>query len=234
MNLKNQTGRSMIEMLGVLAITGVLSVGGLAGYSKAMIKFKTNKTIDEIITIATNIQTLFANQKTYEGTAVGCGNNGTEICKDEFNTNKNSDLEFLKNAGVFPEDMIVDNKLINPFNGNVWISSWSPKYLFIVFENLPKEACTTLATYDWGNSSSGYVGLNVVTTDWGNTTPMDCYPGYDRTTEWDSVKDGELSACTWDKKIPHPVPPEIAAQGCNCRSNTCKISVQFDEYRYNY
>ena len=31
-------GRSMIEMLGVLAIVGVLSVGGIAGYSKAMEK----------------------------------------------------------------------------------------------------------------------------------------------------------------------------------------------------
>lgn len=32
----NQSGRSMIEMLGVLAIIAVLSVGGIAGYSKAM------------------------------------------------------------------------------------------------------------------------------------------------------------------------------------------------------
>ncbi len=42
-----ECGRSMIEMLGVLAIIGVLSVGGIAGYSKAMEKFKLNKTINE-------------------------------------------------------------------------------------------------------------------------------------------------------------------------------------------
>ena len=42
-----EKGRSMIEMLGVLAIIGVLSVGGIAGYSKAMEKFKLNKTISE-------------------------------------------------------------------------------------------------------------------------------------------------------------------------------------------
>ncbi|MBR2136742.1 MAG: prepilin-type N-terminal cleavage/methylation domain-containing protein [Alphaproteobacteria bacterium] len=35
----NQSGRSMIEMLGVLAIIGVLSVGGIAGYSKAKASF---------------------------------------------------------------------------------------------------------------------------------------------------------------------------------------------------
>ena len=42
-----ELGRSMIEMLGVLAIIGVLSVGGIAGYSKAMEKFKINKVIEE-------------------------------------------------------------------------------------------------------------------------------------------------------------------------------------------
>ena len=41
-----QSGRSMIEMLGVLAIIGVLSIGGITGYSKAMFKYKFNKTIE--------------------------------------------------------------------------------------------------------------------------------------------------------------------------------------------
>ena len=43
----SQSGRSMIEMLGVLAIIGVLSVGGIAGYSKAMMKWKIDKAIEE-------------------------------------------------------------------------------------------------------------------------------------------------------------------------------------------
>ena len=42
-----QGGKSMIEMLGVLAIVGILSVSGIAGYSKAMEKFKLNKALDE-------------------------------------------------------------------------------------------------------------------------------------------------------------------------------------------
>ncbi|MCQ2735010.1 MAG: hypothetical protein MJ212_03555, partial [Alphaproteobacteria bacterium] len=46
-NIKNNNiGRSMIEMLGVLAIIGVLSVGGIAGYTEAMRKYKVNKTIE--------------------------------------------------------------------------------------------------------------------------------------------------------------------------------------------
>ena len=43
----NLLGRSMIEMLGVLAIIAVLTVGGIAGYSKAMEKWKENKVIGE-------------------------------------------------------------------------------------------------------------------------------------------------------------------------------------------
>ncbi len=41
-HVSNQSGRLMIEMLGVLAIVGVLSVAGIAGYSKAMAKYKTS------------------------------------------------------------------------------------------------------------------------------------------------------------------------------------------------
>ena len=44
----NEFGRSMIEMLGVLAIIGVLSVGAIAGYSKAMMKYKLNKQTEQI------------------------------------------------------------------------------------------------------------------------------------------------------------------------------------------
>ena len=42
------TGRSMVEMLGVLAIVGVLSVGAIAGYSKAMNKYRLNKQAEQI------------------------------------------------------------------------------------------------------------------------------------------------------------------------------------------
>ena len=41
----NICGRSMVEMLGVLAIVGVLSAGALAGFNKAMSMHKMNKNI---------------------------------------------------------------------------------------------------------------------------------------------------------------------------------------------
>ena len=46
--LDASTGRSMVEMLGVLAIIGVLSVGAISGYSKAMFKYKLNKHAEQM------------------------------------------------------------------------------------------------------------------------------------------------------------------------------------------
>ncbi len=45
---KLQDGRSMVEMLGVLAIVGILSVGAIAGYQKAMFKYKLNKHAQQL------------------------------------------------------------------------------------------------------------------------------------------------------------------------------------------
>ena len=47
MNFKKlESGRSMVEMLGVLAIIGVLSVGGIAGYSLSMRRHRANAIVD--------------------------------------------------------------------------------------------------------------------------------------------------------------------------------------------
>ena len=46
--IKMETGRSMVEMLGVLAVAGVLSIGGVAGYRYAMDKMNANDIINEV------------------------------------------------------------------------------------------------------------------------------------------------------------------------------------------
>ena len=56
----------MIEMLGVLAIIGVLSVGGIAGYSKAMKRYQANKVVGEIIQVLANLKELSENDKLFD------------------------------------------------------------------------------------------------------------------------------------------------------------------------
>ncbi len=51
--MKQESGRSMIEILGVLAIMGVLSIGGIAGYTIAMNRFRANEMLDLAARVAT-------------------------------------------------------------------------------------------------------------------------------------------------------------------------------------
>ena len=44
----SESGRSMVEMLGVLAIIGVLTVGGVAGYNFAMTRYRANEIIESV------------------------------------------------------------------------------------------------------------------------------------------------------------------------------------------
>ena len=57
---QGESGRSMVEMLGVLAIIGVLSVGGIAGYTTAMNKHRANKLLQQAsfraVVVSTQIQ----------------------------------------------------------------------------------------------------------------------------------------------------------------------------------
>lgn len=152
----NEQGRSMIEMLGVLAIVGVLSVGGIAGYSKAMVKFKTNKVIDQINTISTNVRTLYSSQRNYGGL-----NNGTAI-----------------RMALIPNEMYAasnksasgsDVEVTNAFGGNLYIHSvdrgtGTDNAYVIAVDALPKTACVSIATTDWGgDSGSGLVAMQIKT-----------------------------------------------------------------------
>lgn len=56
-NIKQESGRSMVEMLGVLAIIGVLSIGGIAGYTMAMNRYRANEIIDAASKLSVVVQT---------------------------------------------------------------------------------------------------------------------------------------------------------------------------------
>lgn len=42
----NETGRSMVEMIAVIAIMGILSLGGIAGYTLATNRYQANRVLD--------------------------------------------------------------------------------------------------------------------------------------------------------------------------------------------
>ncbi len=151
LEIKNQNGRSMIEMLGVLAIIGVLSVGGIAGYSKAMMKYRINKTIEQITLIAGNIRTFFAPQRNYAGLSLNLG----------YNTH----MAIIKKAKLVPDEMLELNAdgtikhITNPFGSAVSLyaadkSKSGDNQAFGIRYDLDKneEACIELLSNDWTNA----------------------------------------------------------------------------------
>ena len=157
MTNNNQSGRSMIEMLGVLAIIGVLSVGGIAGYSKAMNKFKTNKAIDQINMLSTNIRTLFSSQGNYD----------------------DMDNSVLIKAGVIPAEMYSGegasdfkstySGLTNVFGGDAYIkpanhNGTNDSYIIAV-DGIPQSACVVMASTDWGSDVGSGLATMAIGTD---------------------------------------------------------------------
>lgn len=54
-NFQKQMGRSMIEMLAVLAIIGVLSIAALVGFTYAMNKHRANTVTHDVMLLATEV-----------------------------------------------------------------------------------------------------------------------------------------------------------------------------------
>ena len=59
---KLESGRSMVEMLGVLAIIGVLSIGGIAGYTMAMNRYRANEILNAASMLSIAAQSANAGQ----------------------------------------------------------------------------------------------------------------------------------------------------------------------------
>lgn len=231
----NENGRSMVEMLGVLAIIGVLSVGGIAGYSKAMNKYKINKTTDQVSMLVANIRTLFSSQGNYQGL-----NNGQAI-----------------KFGVVPEDMIektdgaATGNLKNAFGGEVVIAASGGRQngdgeaFNIVYSGLSAEACVTIATGDWGSGqSSGLIAIAAgasknstsgATTSTGeDDEPITTQKGVDAVllgvSTDQSVAGSSTSAAIaipGGNKNPTPMSVTNAVNACACTGTNCEVAWKY-------
>lgn len=144
---KTQIGRSMVEMLGVLAIVGVLSIGGIAGYVKASHQLRTNKLKDDISHLIANIRTVYYTQNNYEGL---------------------SPYSAI-NSGIVPGYMVGEDQktMVNRVRGSIYLG---PAATFlneagafiIVFNGFDAQTCRALVSEDWGSDiQTGFLGLSV-------------------------------------------------------------------------
>ncbi len=202
----NEQGRSMIEMLGVLAIVGVLSVGGIAGYSKAMVKVKNNRLISELSELIINIRTMYIGQNNYSGI----------------------NEEILIKAGAVPHNMIdtVNDSIVHAYGGSIkiftsYVESNAPKAFELYLTDLDTLTCINIVTMDWGKDvSSGFQGLYVGTDEITEAKMPDIYIPYVSNPEAGIYTPGlhEHSA---------PLTVGDAANACSCDADKCSIGMKY-------
>ncbi|MCQ2572054.1 MAG: hypothetical protein MJ165_03620, partial [Alphaproteobacteria bacterium] len=62
---KHESGRSMIEMVGVLAVMGLITAGAFVLISNASASQRRNRVIDDVMNIATGVRSLYAEHETF-------------------------------------------------------------------------------------------------------------------------------------------------------------------------
>ncbi len=234
----NENGRSMIEMLGVLAIIGVLSVGGIAGYSKAMNKFKTNKVADNVSMLVANIKTMYAQQKTY-GNLSTTSANDMGLIPDEL-VKKSGDTTSYKNAYNGEVEIHTAGSTVaddGQAAGTAGKVSADNKAFVIFFGGLSREACITLATNDWGSGySSGLIAMSAS----GTSAEADkkrvdgVLIGNDGTQQRNADAEHSITAIPYaiatpgGKNLSVPMKVTQAASACSCTTgNTCSITWKY-------
>ena len=126
-----QSGRSMIEMLGVLAIIGVLTVGSITGYSHAMRRHLLNKQREQISYILSAAETHH-----------NMVNINTLDTPQDFTS-------IFKTFGWIPEEMIKDDTryIYDVFKNQIYFYKWGNSHMGLVLHlETPNayEQCTNL------------------------------------------------------------------------------------------
>ena len=126
--MRQESGRSMIEMLGVLAIMGVITVGAISMISYAMRMQKQSTVNDEVYQIVLGVRQLLGEY---------------------------DDFTRIDNSTIFTA-LAMSNK--NPYGGNyeLAVDSANPRQFVVRITGLNKSDCEALVTKAW-TDSVGYI-----------------------------------------------------------------------------
>lgn len=162
MQYTNQNGRSMIEMLGVLAVIGVLTVGGFSLVGKVSTSHRANTLVDEVGALANRTRTIF-----HEFVVDKTSENQVDT---DMNMNK-----YICEARAYPESLeptLSDNSAAGSFTDKDDVkfdvvhyrSDKKIDYYYIKVSQLDKDLCMALSQSSWGSPSiNGFMGICVGT-----------------------------------------------------------------------
>lgn len=154
-----QNGRSMIEMLGVLAIIGILTVGGFNLVSKATTENRINNVIDEVSSLSHRVRTIFRDYVTSKTPSADF----TEYVYEakafpDVLTYNDSDC-----SGGFIDEEEVCMKVKYSKKGD---DGDAIHYFTLELSGLNEDVCMGLANATWGTAATnGFIGIGFETGD---------------------------------------------------------------------
>ena len=155
----NQNGRSMVEMLGVLAIVGILSVGAISGYANAMNKYKANKFNLQISQIVSNVRTVFHKEIDFSGLTPSLIKQLNIAPDDMYKTANSDSLTHVYGGELYLGTAF--KEIISPGLGRP-INEQIGNIFYISVNGINKNICKSILSSNWGdNESSGLVAMGV-------------------------------------------------------------------------
>ena len=157
MNQYNQYGRSMMEMLGVLAVIGILTVGGF----NLVMKTRMHQAINEVTDTMTSLA-----QKTRHIIR--------DYALDNPNAASGSMKAYVVNSKAYPDTLTAtDWTDRNDVSYDVTYVGTNPMF-WVVVSGLSEEMCLNLSNGNYGtNVSSGFVGLSYGSDTTIHNSPVD-------------------------------------------------------------
>lgn len=158
MRNNNIYGRSMIEMLGVLSVVGIISVGGFEMVAKALQNQRYTQAIVDAAQLAEDGRRLvcdYRDDSGYHDIAYGI---------------------FLYKSNKYPSSLAynaTDNVYEGVLDITYSVSTLSSSGAFkITIDNIPQDLCVRMAINDWGTTrSSGLTAMKVGNTNAESLTP---------------------------------------------------------------
>ena len=141
----SENGRSMVEMIGVLAVIMVLSMIGIFMFAKGMAKQKSNKVLNQVAMIQNNLNELYTNNRTFKG----LGSDAATATATAYD------------LGIFPEDTTKNCNggytagcVQHAWGGAITLKPVADngvdnQAVEIVLEDLSDEASISIATAQW-------------------------------------------------------------------------------------
>ena len=146
MKIQTESGRSLVEMLGVLTIIGILGAGAISSLNFGMESMRVGTLFNEVEATAQHVRDLYSWNREYPGPDAQNKMN-SKIC----------------NNNVFDTDCKDNKAVVDPPWGELQVLVGSGKkeangeefgngeYFTIKLTGIPETACTRLLSYEWTN-----------------------------------------------------------------------------------